>query len=58
MGDDEPVITPATRRAVPADAAAMRGVVERAIRFSARDVYSARAVEAWAAEGTVEVSAG
>jgi putative acetyltransferase len=48
------MITPVTRRAVPADAAAVRGVIERAIRVSAADVYPASAVEAWAAGGSVE----
>ena len=42
-----------TRRAVPADAAAVRGVIERAIRVSAASVYPAGAVEAWASGRTV-----
>lgn len=42
------------RRAVPADAAAVRSVIERAIRVSAAGVYPAAAVEAWAGGGTVE----
>jgi putative acetyltransferase len=54
LGDDEPVITPVTRRAVPVDAAAVSGVIERAIRVSAAGVYPASAVGAWAAGRTVE----
>jgi putative acetyltransferase len=48
------VITPVTRRAVPADATAVRGVIERAIRVTAAGVYPASAVEAWAAGRTVD----
>lgn len=48
--------TPVIRRAVPADAAAVRGVIERALRVSAAGVYPASAVEAWAAGGTVEAA--
>jgi putative acetyltransferase len=54
LGDDEPVITPVTRRAVPADATAVRSVIERAIRVSAAGVYPPSAVEAWAAGRTAE----
>lgn len=45
--------SPVVRGAVPADAAAVRGVIERAIRVSAAGVYPADAVEAWASGRTV-----
>ena len=48
------MISPVVRRAVPADAAAVRRVIDRAIRVSAAGVYPVGAVEAWAGGGTVE----
>jgi putative acetyltransferase len=45
---------PAVRRALPGDAEAVTGLIERAIRISAADVYPADAVEAWATGRTVE----
>jgi putative acetyltransferase len=50
----EAVIAPVVRRAVPTDAAAVRAVIERAIRVSAAELYPAGAVEAWAAGRAVE----
>jgi len=54
LDKDGPVASPAIRRAVPTDAAAVRTVIERAIRISAAGAYPAGAVEAWAGGGTVE----
>jgi putative acetyltransferase len=42
------------RRALPADAEAVTGVIERSIRVSAAGFYPADAVEAWATGRTVE----
>ena len=42
------------RRALPADAPAVTGVIERSIRVSAAGAYPADAVDAWASSRTVE----
>ena len=45
---------PAVRRALPADAEAVTGLIERAIRISTAGAYPADAVEAWATGRTAE----
>jgi putative acetyltransferase len=52
--NDGTVSDPEVRRALPADAVAVIGVIERAIRVSAAGAYPADAVEAWATGRTVE----
>ena len=47
------MISPVIRRALSADAEAVHGVIERAIRVSAASVYPDGAVEAWACGRTV-----
>jgi GNAT superfamily N-acetyltransferase len=48
------VSEPAFRRALPADAEAVTGLIERAIRISTAGAYPADAVEAWATGRTAE----
>jgi putative acetyltransferase len=48
------VSEPAVRRALPADAEAVTGLIERAIRISTAGAYPADAVEAWATGRTAE----
>jgi len=45
---------PTVRRALPADAEVVTGLIERAIRISTAGAYPADAVEAWATGRTVE----
>ncbi|MDA8044775.1 MAG: GNAT family N-acetyltransferase [Actinomycetota bacterium] len=45
---------PAVRRALPGDAEAVTGLIERAIRISTAGAYPADAVEAWATGRTAE----
>lgn len=49
MGDNGLVTHLDIRQALPTDAAAVREVIERAIRVSAAGAYPAAALEAWAA---------
>lgn len=53
-GNDGAMSDPDVRRALPADAVAVSGVIERAIRVSAAGAYPPEAVEAWATGRTVE----
>ena len=53
-GHHGPVAHLEIRRAIPADAAAVRRVIERAIRASAARTYPPGGVDAWASGGTLE----
>lgn len=48
---------PKIRRAAESDASAVREVVERAIRYSAADLYTAEQIDAWASGGSLQGAA-